>query len=73
MPINLLLENDHSFNPEEIAALVAAFEGALQALKLTNREDQVTKMVAKLIIDLAKTGTRDPATLRDEAVKAFSR
>jgi hypothetical protein len=72
MPIRLLLEHDHSFDPNEVALLVAAFEGTLHALGLTNREDPVTLIVAKKIIQLAKDGERDPARLRDGAVKSLS-
>jgi hypothetical protein len=73
MPIRLLLANDHSFGPDDVAVLVTAFESALGALRLTDREDPATLMVAKTIIELAKHGERDPARLRDETVKRLSR
>jgi hypothetical protein len=38
-------------------------------LKLAHREDALTTMVAKSIIELAKQGERDPTHLRDFALK----
>ena len=65
MPIRLLLEHDHLFEPEEIDSLILAFENTLRVLGLTNREDPLTVAVAKLIIQLAKDDERDPGRLRD--------
>jgi hypothetical protein len=60
----------HSFDPAETAALVEAFEAALQALGLSNRQnDLATMLVAKIVIELAEHGETDPHRLRDEAVK----
>jgi hypothetical protein len=73
MPIRLLLEHDHSFGPDEIAKLVAAFEEALAALDLERREDPATMLVAKTIIEAAKQGERDPKRLRDRAVEVLSK
>jgi hypothetical protein len=73
VPIRLLLANDHSFGPDDIAVLVAAFESTLSALGLTDRTDPATMMVAKTIIELAKAGERDPVRLQNEAVKRLSR
>jgi hypothetical protein len=73
MPIRLLLEHDHSFGPDEITNIVSAFEDALRSLQLTNREDPVTPMVAKIIFEAAKNGELDPIALRNLAVDKFSK
>jgi hypothetical protein len=73
MPIRLLLEHDHSFEPEEIDSLVLAFENTLRVLGLTNREDPLTVAVAKLIVQLAKDDERDPGRLRDGILEALGR
>lgn len=73
MPIRPLLEHDHSFGPDEIAKIVAAFEDALRALRLTNRSDPVTLMVAKTIFEAVKQGEYDPVELRNLAVQKFSK
>jgi hypothetical protein len=38
-----------------------AFEDTLRALKLVDRKDQLTITVARLIIEFAKQGERDPS------------
>lgn len=72
MPIRLLLEHDHAFTPEDVKVLIDAFEDTLRALRLHDREDPLTMAVAKIIIQLAKDGERDPTRLRDLALKAVS-
>ena len=63
MSIHVFL--DAAFTPEDVQILAAAFEDALKALGLVDREDAVTKLVAEKIITAAKTGERDPERLRD--------
>jgi hypothetical protein len=57
-----LLQNS-AFAPEDIAPLVAAYEDCLRTLKLSDRSDPITEIVAKKIIELAQTGIRDSARL----------
>ena len=71
VPIGAILKNDHSFGPEDIASLTAAFEAALASLGLTDRKDPLTTAVAKAIIKLAKDGERDPERLRDGALRSL--
>ena len=71
MPIRQLLDSN-VFNPEEVTMLRDVFEDTLRALKLVDRSDPVTSLIAKKIIELAGRGERDPARLRQEAVQAFS-
>jgi hypothetical protein len=46
-----------------------AFEDALRELKLLDRTDPATHLVAKRIIELAQNGERDPVRLCEAAVK----
>ena len=71
MPIRQLLDRN-AFNPEEVTILRDVFEDTLRALKLVDRSDPVTSLIAKKIIELARRGERDPARLRQAAVGAFS-
>ena len=73
MPIGTILKNDHSFGPEDIANLTAAFEAALARLALTDRKDPLTTAVAKAVIQLAKDGERDPDRLRDGALRTLGK
>ena len=63
----------HSFGPEDIANLTAAFEAARARLGLTDRKDPLTTAVAKAIIQLAKDGERDPERLRDGALRILGK
>jgi hypothetical protein len=45
----------------------------LPLLGLTDREDSVTILVAQKIIELAQTGVRDPARLRQLVPDAFNK
>jgi hypothetical protein len=60
-----------AFGPEDISALISAFEASLKALRLVDRSGPAVLLVAKRVIDLAKDGNRDPIALRDRVVKSF--
>ena len=53
MPINRLLKHA-AFGPEEVAPIIAAFEGACGTLGLTDRNDPVVETVAKAILHAAE-------------------
>jgi hypothetical protein len=66
--MHALLElNDVWFEPEDIANLITGFESTLANLGIKDRNDPATTQVAKLIIQFAKDGQRDPAALADRA------
>jgi hypothetical protein len=71
MPIRQYLRGDVAFGPEDLAAMLAAFDEALRKLGLNDRTDKVTELVARQIISIAKQGERDPARLCDAVVRAF--
>ena len=73
MPDGLALENNHWFGPEDIAGLTTAFEAALAELGLVDRSDPTTLTLAKLIIELAKAGEREPERLCDSALRCLSK
>jgi len=56
-----------------IAVMVTAFEDALHELRLTDRADPATELVARKVIELAERGERDPARLRDQVVRSLSK
>ena len=57
------------FEPEDIEKLAMAYEDALRALQLFDRDDPITEIIAKRIIEAARTGERDPAMLCTLAIK----
>jgi hypothetical protein len=65
------LLRDAVFAPDAVSAMVTAFEDTLRELKLTDRDDPITELIARLIIDCAKDGERDPVKLRDCAMEGL--
>src|SRR5213082_796457 len=70
MPIRRLVANE-AFDPEAVEIIVTAFEDALGQLGLTNRDDPIVALVARRILTFAQQGERDPARLRDFALKSI--
>jgi hypothetical protein len=73
MPIYEILRRQGVFAPDEVAMLGNVFEDVLQTLGLVDREDPLTVMVAKGLVEYAKTGIRDPERLKTLTVEAFTR
>ena len=51
--------------------LVRAYETALITLQLSNRDDPITELIAKSIVNVTATGERDPAQIADRAINAL--
>jgi hypothetical protein len=58
-------------DPEAIEPMVAAFKAACQSLQLVDRDDLLTQIVARKVIEVAETGERDPERLRDLVLLAL--
>jgi hypothetical protein len=54
--------------PDEIPRLVAAYEETLRALGLIERDDPMTRMVAKKVFEIAQTGIEDRAAISKLAI-----
>ena len=63
------LLRDAVFSPEDIARMTAAYDAALQLLRLVDRTDPVTEIVAKKIIDITRGGERDAAQICTRTIK----
>jgi CRP-like cAMP-binding protein len=61
-----------AFGPELIAAMGAALDDTLRGLKLSNRDDPLTTIVAKKIIEIAQTGERDPQRIRERVLQSMN-
>jgi hypothetical protein len=70
MSIDHLLPEHDSFGPDEVKALLTAFDVALREPGLA-RSDPAALSVAKRIMALARRGERDPTRLREDAVKGL--
>ncbi len=60
-----------AFGPERIDALVQAYEQTLRALRLADRSDPITQLIAKTLIELAQAGEQDPVRLRERTLAAL--
>jgi hypothetical protein len=68
MAIYRLLQN-LPMGPEQIRTLETAYEQTLQNLCVKDRNDPLTEMIAKTVIEIAQTGVRDPAQISALAIK----
>jgi hypothetical protein len=71
MPFNQLLEGC-SFDREAIVVITEAFETACRDLRLTDRRDPITEMLARKIIEAAQSGERDPNVLCRQAMDSMA-
>ena len=69
MAIRRLLQQEAGVSPADVAPITAAYDAALQLLRLTDRNDPVTEIVAKKIIEVARSGERDPPKICARALK----
>jgi hypothetical protein len=68
MAIYKLIQN-YAFEPKDIERLVAAYELTLRALRLKDRDDPITQLVAEKIIAIGRLGIEDPAEVSKLALK----
>jgi hypothetical protein len=53
--------------PDEIEVMTAAYEDALIDLRVTKRDDPITELIAKSIVNVTAAGERDPILIRERA------
>jgi hypothetical protein len=70
MAIYKLIANG-SFGPDEIKVMTEAYEGALIDLGISNREDPITELIAKSILNVTATGERDALLVKARAINAL--
>ena len=51
--------------------MAAAYEGALIDLQLIDRNDPLTELIAKAIVNVTATGERDPEKIKERALNAL--
>ena len=71
MPINRLLAGS-KLGPEEIKRLNAAYTYALRSLSLVDRDDPLTEMLARKVIEIGATEA-DPAKISQIAILFFKK
>jgi hypothetical protein len=68
MPIYRLLQNS-PLGPEEIEVLTDAYEYTLRKLSLVDRNDPLTELIARKIIELGQRGVREVKQLSELTIK----
>ena len=68
MPIRLLLAKS-KLPPDETQKLTSAFDQALRSLHLVDRNDPLSKIVKKQIVEIGAIGDRDATQIAEIAVK----
>ena len=70
MAIYRLITNG-SFGPDVIEVMITAYEGALVDLGMIDRDDPLTELIAKSIVNVTASGERNPETIRERALNAL--
>jgi hypothetical protein len=70
VPLHRFLR-EASFDDDAVRAMTIAFEDTLRELGLTDRHDPLVEIVARIIIDCASKGDRDPVGMRNCALQAL--
>jgi hypothetical protein len=70
MAIYRLIANG-SFGPDEIEVMKAAYEAALLDVGVATRDDPITELIAKSIVNVVATGERDPQAVMERALNAL--
>ena len=60
-----------AFGPDEVQAMSAAYEIALTELGIANRNDPLTELIAKAIVNVTATGERNPETIKERSLNAL--
>ena len=70
MPIQPYLQGQ-AFDPDTIRVMGSAFENVCKQLRILDKDDAVTKIVARTVIDMAQRGFRDEASLTAAVMEEF--
>jgi hypothetical protein len=56
------------FDPQDIAVMATAFNRLLADFNLVDRDDPLVTMLARLVIEIVRTGERDPERIRQDVL-----
>jgi hypothetical protein len=62
-----------AFEPDTVTSMTTAFDAAVLSLQLMAHEDGLRYQVAKKIIEIARSGERDPARICQRALEDLRR
>jgi hypothetical protein len=67
MPLTPYLK-EAVFEPKTIEAMNAAFEAVCKSLQLVSRDDPITQIVARAIVDIVRMGEHDAQRIHELAL-----
>ena len=70
MPLQRLLQGV-SFSPEEITAMTAAYDAVRRKLHDRGQPELVNEIIARRIVDVAKTKALNATEMADRVLKSF--
>ena len=70
VPIRRLLKNS-ALDPDDAQRVTKAFEQALRAIGVENRNDPLSELVAKKVFQARQAGLKDPTQICAHAVNEF--
>jgi hypothetical protein len=70
MPLTPYLK-EGVFDPKAIEAMNAAFEALCKSLRLSLRDDPITQIVARKVVEIAGAGEDDPQRMHDLVLLAL--
>jgi hypothetical protein len=65
------LLQDAAFGSDEIERITAAYESVLKLLRLSDRTDPITELIAQRVIETARKGEPDPARISSDVMTDF--
>jgi hypothetical protein len=76
VPIHALLDKQQEtegvvLSPEDIAAIVAAYETVIERLGVADRKAPMALLVAKTTLEIAGDGERDPERLCERVIQLY--
>jgi hypothetical protein len=71
VPIREMLKRQEFLEPKETAVLCEVFEDVLKTLGIVDRQDILTTLIARKLVELARAGERDPSRLKQKTLRAF--
>jgi hypothetical protein len=60
-----------SYGPDEIRAMTEAYDIALIVLRLSDKDDPITELLAKSIAAVVATGERRPGVISKKAIESL--
>jgi hypothetical protein len=66
-----ILPSSDLLGPDEIKVMTEAYEGALSDWDIADRNDSLTELIAKSIVNVTAAGERDPILVKERAINAL--